>query len=141
MRILVDTNVVLDIFLNRHPFAGDANRLLSKIAIYQVIGYVSASSLTDIFYIACRQTKSIAQGRQAIEMTLRLFQICPVDRSILETAFNSELSDFEDAVQIACAIDQGLDAIVTRNLQDFSANLISILSTADLLQQLENSPQ
>lgn len=134
MRILVDTNIVLDIFLNRQPFAEDATALLRAIATDQVIGYVSAPSLTDIFYIARRQTKNVNRGRQAIAMTLRLFQICLVDRSILEAAFNSELADFEDAVQIACAVAQNLDAIVTRNPKDFQTNLIPIVSIADLLQ-------
>lgn len=138
MRILVDTNIVLDIFLNRQPFAEEANALLRTIATYQVTGYVCASSLTDIFYIARRQTGSVNQGRQAIEMTLRLFQICLVDRSILETAFNSELTDFEDAVQITCAVAQRLDAIVTRNPRDFQTTLIPVVSIANLLQQLNS---
>ncbi|MCY7277181.1 MAG: PIN domain-containing protein [Phormidesmis sp. CAN_BIN44] len=141
MRILVDTNVILDIFLNRQPFAEEATALLRVIATDQSTGYVCASSLTDIFYIARRQTKSVDQGRQAIEMTLRLFQICLVNRSILEAAFNSELADFEDAVQIACAVDQDLDAIVTRNPKDFQTDLIPILSIADLLHQLESTTQ
>lgn len=136
MKILVDTNIVLDIFLNRQPFAEEANALFNAIALEQIQGYVCASSLTDIFYIARRQTRSIDQGRQAIAMTLRLFQVSLVDRAILETAFNSGLPDFEDAVQIACAVAQNLDAIVTRNSADFQTNLISVLSIAELLQQI-----
>lgn len=141
MRVLVDTNIVLDIFLNRQPFAEDANTLLSAIATDQLAGYVCASSLTDIFYIARRQTKSVIQGRQAIAMTLSLFEICLVDRPVLEAAFNSELTDFEDAVQIACAVSQGLDAIVTRNPKDFQTNLISVLSIPDLLRQLPRTTE
>jgi predicted nucleic acid-binding protein len=137
VRILIDTNIVLDIFLNRQPFAEAANDLLRSIALEQATGYVCASSLTDIFYIARRQTRSVAQGRQAVEMTLRLFEIGLVDRSVLETAFRSELADFEDAVQIACAIAFGLDAIVTRNPRDFQTNLIPILSVAEVLEQLD----
>lgn len=137
MRILVDTNIVLDIFLNRQPFAEAANDLLSAIALGQVAGYVCASSLTDIFYIARRQTRSVLQGRQAVEMTLRLFQIGLVDRAVLETAFHSGLTDFEDAVQIACAIALSLDAIVTRNSRDFQTNLIPVLSIAEVLQTPE----
>lgn len=131
MKVLIDTNIVLDIFLNRQPFAQAANALLEAIAMEQVAGYVCASSLTDIFYIARRQTQSISQGRQAVEMTLRLFQICLVDRSILEIAFNSELADFEDAVQIACAVAAGLDTIVTRNPDDFQTDLIPVIAIAD----------
>lgn len=141
MRVLVDTNIILDIFLNRQPFSQLANALLEAIAINQATGYVCASSLTDIFYIARRQTQSISKGRQAVEMTLQLFQICLVDRSILEIAFNSELADFEDAVQIACAVAAGLDAIVTRNPNDFQTNLISVIAIADFLHQLNSSTE
>lgn len=139
MRILVDTNIVLDIFLNRQPFAEAANTLLTAIAMERVHGYVCASSLTDIFYIARRQTRSIDQGRQAIAMTLRLFQISLVDRAILEAAFRSDLPDFEDAVQIACAVAENLDAIVTRNPRDFRTNLLPVLSIAEVLQRLDQS--
>jgi len=137
VKILVDTNIVLDIFLNRQPFAEEVNTLLNAVATEQVHGYVCASSLTDIFYIARRQTKSVDQGRQAIAMTLRLFHISPVDRAILEAAFDSGRSDFEDAVQIACAVATSLDAIVTRNVKDFQTDLISVISIADCLRQIE----
>ncbi|WP_339381795.1 PIN domain-containing protein [Dendronalium phyllosphericum] len=62
--------------------------------------------------------------------------ICPVNRAVLESAFSSSLTDFEDAVQIACAVAQGLDAVVTRDT-DFSNTLISVLNVEEVLQQLE----
>ena len=59
-----------------------------------------------------------------------------MDRGVLEAAFASNLLDFEDAVQIACALTQGLDAIVTRNLEDFQTDLIPIRSIPQLFEQL-----
>ena len=114
MRVLIDTNIILEVLLEREPFVGEARTLLENIRIGRITGYVTATSLTNIFYIVRRQTQSIERAREAVSMTLTLLEICLVDRQILEQAFASKLSDFEDAVQEACAMRENLDAIVTR---------------------------
>ena len=137
MRVLIDTNVVLDYLLEREPFLQDAEALFQAIGSEQVVGYVTATTLTDIFYIARRQTQSIERARQVISITLAVMEICPVDRAVLEVALTSGLRDFEDTVQVACAIAQSLDAIVTRDTQDFSNATVPVLSVSQLLEQLE----
>ncbi|BAY47531.1 hypothetical protein SAMD00079811_51490 [Scytonema sp. HK-05] len=137
MRVLIDTNIVLDYLLEREQFLKDAEALFNAIDSGQVIGYVTATTLTDIFYIARRQTRSVELARQAVSTTLAVMVIASVNRAILEAAFASELADFEDAVQIHCAVSQGLDAIVTRDTQDFSGSVIPVLSVPQLLKRLE----
>lgn len=100
------------------------------------MGYVTATTLTDIFYIARKQTQSIQLARQAVSTTLTAMVICSVNRVILESAFASG-TDFEDAVQIFCAVSQNLEAIVTRDIQGFSNSPISVLSIQQLLNQIE----
>jgi len=136
VRVLIDTNVVLDFLLEREPFFQDVELLFQAIDSGQVIGYVTATTLTDIFYIARRHTRSFVQARQAVSETLTGMVICSVDRAILEAAFRSGVVDFEDAVQIACAVAQGLEAIVTRDTQGFLSSPVPILSTQELLQRL-----
>lgn len=63
--------------------------------------------------------------------------ICSVNRAVLESAFGSGLADFEDAVQIFCAVAQGLDATLTRDTQDFLSSPVTVLSIQEFLQQLE----
>ena len=63
--------------------------------------------------------------------------ICPVNRAVLESALNSGLNDFEDAIQIFCAVAQGLEAILTRDTQGFLSSPVPVLSIQELLQQLE----
>ena len=138
MRVLIDTNIVLDYLLEREQFLKDAEALFNAIDSGQVIGYVTATTLTDIFYIARRQTRSVELARQAVSTTLAVMVIASVNRAILEAAFASELADFEDAVQIHCAVSQGLDAIVTRDTQDFSGSVIPVLSVPQLLKRLED---
>lgn len=136
MRVLIDTNIVLDFLLQREPFSQDAELLFQAIDVGEVVGYVTATTLTDIFYISRRHTRSIEQARQAVSETLTVMMICPVDRPVLESAFNSGLADFEDAVQIFSAVAQGLEAIVTRDAQGFLSSLIPVLSLQELLQQV-----
>lgn len=136
MRILLDTNIVLDFLLEREPFLQDADRVFQVIENNQLVGYVSATTLTDIFYIARKQTRSVEQAREIVSEVLTAMVICPVDRAILEAAFASGLTDFEDAVQIACAIAQDLDGILTRDRQGFNSSPVPIFSPENLLQRL-----
>ncbi|BAU13488.1 hypothetical protein LEP3755_40270 [Leptolyngbya sp. NIES-3755] len=141
MRILLDTNIILDFFLEREPFYLESRQLFDAIADDRVEGFFSASSATDIFYICRRQTQSRDEARQILQRTLALLTACPVTQLILEAAFDSRLADFEDAGQIASALAEELDAIITRNPRDFQTTLIPVLSIADLLQQLDPSPE
>lgn len=135
MRVLVDTNVVLDYLLEREPFVVDAEALFGAIESQLIAGYITATTLTDIFYIV-RKERGAATAKQAVSRILTGMQICTVDRSILEAAISSNLVDFEDAVQLSCAFKENLDAIVTRNAQDFAGATLPILSAGELLQRL-----
>ncbi|ADI62885.1 conserved hypothetical protein ['Nostoc azollae' 0708] len=121
MKVLIDNNIIvmLDFLLHREPFRQDAEELFQAIDSGRIIGYVTATTLTDIFYIARRHTRSIEQARQAVLETLTVMMVCPVNRTILEWAFASGIGDFEDVIQIACAVTQGLEAILTRDRQGF----------------------
>ncbi len=136
MRVLLDTNIILDFFLEREPFFQSANQVFAAIVSEQIDAFISASSATDIFYIARRQTQSLEEARRILTTTLNLFGVCPVDQEILNNALQSGMADFEDAVQIACAVAQQVDAIVTRNPQDFQTEAVAIVTTSQLLEQL-----
>ncbi|MBD2040205.1 type II toxin-antitoxin system VapC family toxin [Microcoleus sp. FACHB-672] len=133
MRVLVDTNIVLDYILDREPFAAEASTLLEYIASGEIEGYVAATTLTNIFYIVRRATRSLERAKHAVSDTLTLMEICSVDQSILERAFAFNLNDFEDAVQIACALANNIDAIITRDAQDFVDAPLLVLSAGELL--------
>ena len=86
MRVLLDTNIILDFFLEREPFFHDASELCDAIADRRIEGFITASSVTDIFYICRRQTQDFQEARQILAITLELLSVCPVDQGILETA-------------------------------------------------------
>jgi predicted nucleic acid-binding protein len=136
MRILFDTNVLLDALLAREPFVADAAFLLKRVEAAQIEGFMSATTVTDVHYLVGRQTKSAKTAIKAVAHLLELMEICPVNREVLEQAISLDLPDFEDAVQVACAITCGLDTIITRDLNGFTGSPVSVLSPRELKARL-----
>ncbi len=114
MRLLFDTNIVLDVLLNRKPFVENSKELWQAVDDGRLMGYVTATTLTNIFYIA-RKLVGLDKARAAVKVCLDTFEVCPVDHSALELAMNMAVDDYEDALQVACAQLTALDGIVTRD--------------------------
>jgi len=138
VRVLIDTNILLDFLLQREPFYQDAELLFQAIDSGAVSGYVTATTLTDIFYIARRHTRSVEKARQAVLEIMVVMEICAVNRAVLESAFDSGLADFEDAIQISCAVSQGVGIILTRDTQGFLNSSVPVSSVQEFLQQLRD---
>lgn len=135
MQILLDTNVILDVLLKREPWVAEASALWKAHDEGRITGYIVASSVTNIFYIA-RRLAGLNSAREAVRICLDAFEICAVDRQALEQAQALPGSDFEDNLQIACATLAGLDALVSRNKEDFKAATIPVLTPGELLAQM-----
>jgi predicted nucleic acid-binding protein len=138
MRILVDTNVVLDVLLKRDPWTVSASAMWKAIDDGQLVGYITASTITDIFYVARRLT-ALDTAQEAVQTCLDAFEICAVDRQILERAINLAGKDFEDNLQIACAEADDLDAIVSRDLEGLASTSITVLTPDSLLEHLRSA--
>ena len=135
MRILLDTNVVLDVLLRRQPWVVEASAIWQANDEGRVTGYLMASALTDIFYVA-RRLVNLETARAAVQTCLDAFEFCSVDRYALELAHGMPGMDFEDNLQIACADVAGLDAIITRNLDDFQISPVPVLTPTQMLEKL-----
>lgn len=135
MHILFDTNVVLDVLLRREPWVTEAIGVWRANDEGQIVGYILASAMTDIFYIA-RRLAGLEIARTTVRTCLEAFEICTVDRQTLEQAEALPGNDFEDNLQIACASLGGIDAIVTRDKDGFNAATIPVWTPAELLTRL-----
>lgn len=135
MRVLLDTNVVLDVLLQREPWVKESKAIWQASDEGRIIAYILASALTDIFYIA-RRLAGREKAREAVHTCLEAFEILPVDRQALEAAEALSGNDFEDNLQMACAGIAGLDAIVTRNKDDFKHASVPVLTPTEALGQL-----
>jgi predicted nucleic acid-binding protein len=135
MRVLLDINVILDAMLQRPPWHKEADAILQAAAQGQVTCATPALSLATIFYVGRRVVGTTA-ARAAVRKYLVAFDILPVDKQTLLDADVLPGNDFEDNILIAAAITSSLDAIVTRNVADFSHAPIPVWDPAELLKRL-----
>ena len=138
MRVLFDTNVVLDVLLQRTPFFGSAAQLFAKVETGVLNGYLCATTITTIHYLATKELDK-DQARKEIDRLLMLFDVAPVNRGVLASAVRSPISDYEDAVLHEAARSLGLDAIITRNIGDFKQATLTVHTPDELLGVLEVS--
>ena len=137
MRVLFDTNVILDVLLDREPFSTQSAEMLSKAETGELSGYVCATTITTIFYL-CRKAVGKDKASQHIHILLSILEVAPVNRRVIEAALDANFSDFEDAVLSESAVLISANAIVTRNQKDFSNSSIPIYTPEGLLNLLNS---
>lgn len=139
MRILFDTDVLIDFLLDRPPYAESAANLLSRVDRGEVQGLAYANSFTTIFYLA-RKAAGMESARTYVADLLALLEVAPVGRGTLEDAGQSGVLDYEYAVVCAAASRANADCVVTRNQKDYAnaplpvhspTSLLAVLSVAD----------
>ena len=135
MRILVDTNIVLDVLLNREPFVHDSRRIWDAADDGVFDACVASFTLPTIHYICERQAGSTAAGA-AVDTCVEAFEVCALYRECILAARRMGGVDFEDNLQIACALTDFIEGIVTRNPRDFAHAPIQVYTPAELLHVL-----
>lgn len=133
-KIFVDTDVVLDLLAKRESFYPFAAQLFTIADKQEVTIFVSSLSFGNLNYILSKQ-KSSTEARKILSRFKVLVKVLPVDDKIIELALNSDFRDFEDAIQYYCAIENGINILVTRNLKDFKLARISILTAEEFVKQ------
>ncbi len=132
MRVLLDTNVILDLLLDREGFAEDATAIWDAGNNGQIEIFIAAITPTTIFYIT-RKKKGVDSARQYVTDILAATQICPLHQQVFLAAETLQFNDYEDAVQVASALFSRLDCIVTRDQKDFKNSPLPIYSPAEFL--------
>jgi predicted nucleic acid-binding protein len=119
MKVLIDTNVVLDVLINNSAFFANSKKIFDFAEQKQITGFISASAITDIFYIAQRKLgKKVI--KEAIKKVLQIFFPATVTDNHIYQALDLEWDDFEDSVQYVVGEGLATDYIVTRNTKDFT---------------------
>lgn len=135
MKALIDTDVILDIFLQRMPFVTAASAVWVANERGRFEAFVSGITPINTFYFVHKQADSAA-ARLAVQSLLATVRICIIDEHILSAAQLVGITDYEDAVQHACATANAIDIIVTRNLKDYRRATVPVFSPAAFLAQL-----
>ena len=140
MRILFDTNVILDLLLEREPFAKEAELLVNMVEKGEVEGVLCATTITTIHYLI---SKSLGKEKsiEVIESLFKLFEIAGVTRAVLIDALEVKDKDFEDAVLYKSAFHFGVTMIVTRDRSDFDKADIPVMSPHETLAMLASMKQ
>ena len=132
MRIMIDTNVLLDVLIHRDEFFDDAKAVLKLCEERAIQGFVSASAITDIFYLTRKALGSTDITYQVIDSLLNIVRVLTVTNDDVLSAFQARAKDFEDCLLAVCAKSNHCDAIVTRNKKDFLNFGIALYSPAEL---------
>ena len=122
--------------LERQPFVEDSYKVLSLCEEHRLEGFVSASSVTDIYYLVRKYTHSTELAYQAVGKMLEIVKVCSVTNNDVLTAYQRKAKDFEDCLVATCAKSIRCDCIVTRSKKDFEAFDIPLLTPSELLQKL-----
>ena len=135
MKVLIDTNVALDAIANRDPFYVNAQKIINLIIDNQLEGFVTANSITDIFYIA-RKYLNQKDLRNTMRSLLAVFSIIDVLGADCHKAFDIPLDDYEDALLLVCSSRASIDYIVTRDDEFLHQKKIPapVISPIDFLQ-------
>lgn len=131
MRVLFDTNVVLDVLLARAPHAAPATALFDLAARKALDGWVGATTLTTIFYLVAK-VRGNAEASRHVRTLLEIFEVAPVTRSVLGEALQLGFDDYEDAVLHAAARQVGATMIVTRDPVGFARASLRVYGPAEL---------
>ncbi len=132
MKVLFDTNIILDVLLDREPHVHASLYLMSRAERGDITAFACATTITTIHYLTAKAL-GVEAASCHIASLLALFTIAPVNRLTLDGALHSEFTDFEDAVLHEAAIHAGAQYIVTRNIRDFQQAKIPVYEPKTLI--------
>jgi predicted nucleic acid-binding protein len=134
MKVLIDTNVILDVLQKREPHYGDSAAFL-KLCGPMVQGYISANQTTDIFYLLRRYGYDSAQAKATLKKLTDNVRILGVTAADVENALDSDMPDYEDALLDCQAQRQRAEYIVTRDKKDFKLSQVPAISPKAFLDK------
>ena len=137
-RVLIDINVVLDVLLDRKPFADSSSAVWAAVEHGEAEGLLAAHAVTTLHYLNARSVGA-RTARATTEALLSVFNVAAVDEAVLSSALALGWSDFEDAVTAASARRAKCDAIVTRNPRDFERSSVRVLAPSEAVAWLQRA--
>lgn len=136
MQVLIDTNVVLDVLMQRSGYEL-SGRVLQMSGKGIIRGFLSASAVTDIYYILNRQMKDLVRTVDSIKTILSLIDVADVTGEDIREALDSGWKDFEDCVQNRVAVHNHARYIVTRNIKDYEGGGPQPVTPEEFLKHME----
>ena len=139
MKVMCDTNIILDVLLDRELFAEPSAHILRLCESGTIEGYTTASCITDVFYFVRKHLHSTERSYDAMEKLLSILRVCEVTDRHIREAVRLRRSDFEDALVVVCAKSVSCDCIVTRDRKGFTDSGVSFLSPEELIREIQKA--
>ena len=136
MKLLIDTNIILDAFEKREPWCEAAESLLIAVAEEKAEGFITASTLTDLYYLLRKHLQDMDKAKQALLGLLAIVDVLEVTGTDCRNAFDLPIADYEDALLAYCARRHKMDCIVTRNTKHFVGSSVKAIQPDDWLKNL-----
>lgn len=136
MRMMIDTNIILDVLLEREPFYSHSKAVLELCENRNIYGFISASTATDIFYLIRKGLGSTDEAYKALGHILDIVKILTVTNTDVMDAFLQKSKDFEDCLLATCAKSNKCSGIITRNKKDFLEFDITTYSPEEILDMM-----
>ena len=134
-RLLIDTNIIIDLLAKREGFFHDAQKLFTYADQKTIALFISSLTFANTFYILSKGL-NINETRKIMIKVKVLTKILPLDEKIIELALASDFTNFEDAIQYYTALDNQLDIIITRNKKDFKTSRVPVLTAKEYLERV-----
>ncbi|MBP1043563.1 PIN domain-containing protein [Vagococcus sp. BWB3-3] len=139
MKVLIDINIVLDYLFRRDEVTYRNAKDIYLASVYGVIqGVVTANMVTDIFYLI-EKYQGKEKAKIEIEKLIKTMAILPVDKEDCLNALREEMSDYEDALAVACSKRYGIDLVVTRNAKDFEKSGLIVYKPEEFLERIKSN--
>ena len=135
MKVLIDTNIILDVLCKRPAFYEDSAKIFKLCEVKKISGVISALSIPNIMYIL-RKELDADKTREILDSLMLIFSLADLKADDLKKAADMRFKDYEDAIQSACATRIKANYIVTRNIKDFSESKVTAIKPAELLDRI-----
>ncbi|HEY9220265.1 MAG TPA: PIN domain-containing protein [Lutibacter sp.] len=133
-RILIDTDVILDLFFDREPFSENAAKVLSLCEKKVIIGFVTPVIISNVYYLLSQKAKQ-EKVIEKLKILLSILEVLVIDKNTIMVALNSEFKDFEDALQnYSAELNGEIDMIITRNTKDYKKSKLGIMNPENFLK-------
>lgn len=134
--VLIDTDVILDFFFDRQPFAADSAQVLTLCEKKEINGFVTSIMLSNIYYLL-RKTAKHDKVIESLKMLMKILDVATTDKQSILEALNSDFKDFEDALQNFSAQNHTeIEIIITRNIKDYKASKLVVMTPETYLKSI-----
>lgn len=135
-KVLIDTNIIIDLLAKREPFYHEAARLFSMADKIQIKIFVSSLTFANVNYILLKQLKP-EEAKLILRKLLLVVSILSLDERVIQISLNdTDFKDFEDALQNFTAIENDIDVIITRNLKDYKKSKLPVFTAEQFINSI-----